>query len=163
MMTVAAADAPDSSSNPLINKICIYTFVASVIGVLLAAFLIRSATVSNIVIGLLVLGALPPLGWGLGKGNIVEGVVPAVLGAVGSALGLVALSSVFWGLLVGATAKGVSFGRMILFSIAGCVVGAIVVLILAQPMGQDPNWLMTAFIIWGIIWSCGISFPMSRT
>ena len=163
MMTVAAGDAGASGgSQPLVNKVGLYTFVASLIGVVVAMFLISSATVVNVVIALLVMGALPALGRALGNGNIGEGIVPAILGAVGSALGLLVLSSLFWSLLVGATAKGVAFGRLVLFSIVGCIIGSLLVLVLASPLGQDPNWLQTAFVLWGVVWSAAIAFSMSR-
>lgn len=163
MMTVAAGDAGTSGgSQPLINKAGLYTFVASLVGVVIAMFLIGSATVVNILIALLVLGALPVLGHALGNGNIGAGILPAILGAVGSALGLLVLSSLFWGLLVGATTKGVALGRLVLLSIVGCIVGGVVVLLLASPLGQDPNWLQTAFVVWGLIWSAAIAFAMSR-
>lgn len=163
MMTVAAGDAGTSGgSQPLVNKVCLYTFVASLIGVVVAMFLISSATVHAVIIALLVMGALPVLGRALGDGNIGAGILPAILGAVGSALGLLVLSSLFWSLLVGATTKGVAFGRLVLFSIAGCIVGGLLVLVLASPLGQDPNWLQTAFVLWGVVWSAAIAFPMSR-
>ena len=163
MMTVAAGDAGASGgSQPVVNKVSLYTFVAGLLGVVIAMFLMGSATVVNIVIALLVMGALPVLGHALGSGNIGAGILPAILGALGSALGLLVLSALFWGLLVGATTKGVAFGRLLLFSIVGCIVGALLVLVLASPLGQDPHWLQTAFVAWGAVWSAAVAFAMSR-
>ena len=74
MTTVAAGTAGASGgSQPLFNKVFLYTFVASLLGVVIGTFLIGSATVVNIVIALLVMGACPVLGRALGAGNIGEG------------------------------------------------------------------------------------------
>ena len=163
MTTVAAGTAGASGgSQPLFNKVFLYTFVASLLGVVIGTFLIGSATVVNIVIALLVMGACPVLGRALGAGNIGEGIVPAIVGAVANALGLFVLSALTWSLLVGATTKGVALGRLVLFTILGCIVGDVVVLAIASPLGQDPNWLQTAFIVWGVFISAGAAYAMSR-
>ena len=85
------------------------------------------------------------------------------MGAIANVLGLFVLSALTWSLLVGATTKGVALGRLVLFTILGCIVGDVVVLAIASPLGQDPNWLQDRpSSFWGVFISAGAAYAMSR-
>ena len=78
-------------------------------------------------------------------------------------IGVGLLSTIIWPILVGATLRPVSLGKLLLWSIIACTIGLLAVLFIVAPsMGQNPSWLQTGFLVWGILWGLGVSYALSK-
>lgn len=164
MSTVSTAEAPASapSDSQTTSRVWLFTFISSIVAWIIALLLIRSGSVVTLVIGTLIIGIGPVVGYALAT-DVSKSILGMILGALGYTLGVGVLSGITWPILTGAAIRNVSLLRLLLFSILGDIVGGLVVFaILAGMIGQDPNWLQTAFIVWGAIWSLAVSFAMAR-
>ncbi len=161
MLTVAA-EAPDTNqANEM--RIRLFTAVAGIVAILIGLLLVRSANLYALLVALLIVGIGPVLGYALATNTMGRSIVPMLLGGVGSTLGVGVLSAIFWPILVGATLRSVSLGKLLLWSVISDIIGLLAVfLIVAPTMGQNPAWMQTGFLVWGILWSLGVSYALSK-
>ena len=147
MATMASTNSGSkSTTNPLMASI----YAGALTGILAAVFAYGFSAQNYIliIIGLLLIGAGPVLGYQLaaGRGLNVVAIIGGVIGHI--------LLFIGWPILVGALSKGQNIGKLLLGSILGIVLAAVVFMILAGPViGQSGGGtgLMTAlfFSIWG--------------
>ena len=165
MLTVAEGDAAaPSASQADANKVLLYAIACGVVAVIIGLLLVRTSNIILALVSLLVVGLGPILGYALATGKTGESALPMGLGAIGALVGVGALSSILWPILVGATSKAHSLGTLLLWSVIGQIVGILVVLFILAPtgMGQNPGWLQTGILVDGIIWVLGASYGLSK-
>ncbi len=161
MLTVAVDAAGENQASEL--RIRLFTAVASVVAAIIGVLLVRSASIHGLIVGLLVIGIAPVLGYALATNSMAKSIVPMILGAIGIPLGVGILSSVIWPILVGATLRSVALGKLLLWSVISAIIGVLAVLLIVIPSaGQNPSWMQTAFLVWAILWGLGVSYSLSR-
>lgn len=165
MLTVAGGDAAAPPESPTdANKVLLYAIACGVVAAIVGLLLIRTSNLVLALVSLLVVGLGPILGYALATGKTGESALPMGLGAIGAFVGMGALSSILWAILVGATSKAHSLGTLLLWSVIGQIVGLCAVLFVLAPtgMGQNPGWLQTAVLVHDVIWVLGASYGLSR-
>ena len=161
MLTVAVDTSDENQSNEM--QVRLFTAVASIIATVIGLLLVRSGNLYTLIAALLIIGIGPVLGYGLATNSIGKSIVPMILGAVGSTLGVGVLSPVLWPILVGATLRSVSLAKLLLWSVIADIIGLLAVFLIVVPtMGQNPSWMQTAFLVWGILWGLGVSYALSK-
>lgn len=164
-MQAMAADAasPDQNQSNAM-RVWLFSAIVGIVAAIIGLLLIRSANLFLAIAGAVITGIGPILGYALATGSIGSSIVALILGALSMPLGFGVLSAVIWPILVGAASRVHSIGTLLLWSIIGDIAGlAAAFLILPAMMGQDPNWLQTAFVVWAIIWSLGTGYGLSKT
>lgn len=161
--TVAEADAGQSKSQ-FNTSTLIFSTAAGLIAAVISLLLMRPGNLILFLIGLLIMGLGPFLGYALAAGFQTRAILPMGLGALGFLIGLVPLSSILWPVLVGTTSRDHSLGRLLLWSVVGQIVAAVIVLfiIASSGHGQNPGWLQTGWIVNGLVWSLGVGYALSR-
>jgi hypothetical protein len=150
MIPLAAATAPKADANPWLASIYagIFTAILAVIATML--FSADQLPIPSLVFHLLA-GAGPVLGYQMATGQLVRwgSVIGGILGSILPILG--------WPLLVGALTSTQSIGKLIGAALLGTILGWAVVLLIASPMGQDPNWVNFGYVIGSAVWggTCG--------
>jgi hypothetical protein len=95
------------------------------------------------IIGLLLIGAGPVLGYQLASSKIGSDWKP-ILGGILSFI-LVPIGWLLWPILVGALDKSQSIGKLFIGTLIGLVIGLVAFFILASVIGQNPYWIATGF------------------
>lgn len=137
----------------------IYAGGFSAIIALITALLFQAEIPAGYIIALLLIGAGPILGVNLANGRLasnwgamIGGIVSFILPGVGMLL---------WPVLVGALDKSQNIGKLFLGSLIGIVLAFAVFAILANVMGQNPNWIATGFIFLFAVWGGTMGAAMS--
>ena len=138
--------------------------VGSVGTTLLGWLFLRMGHVGGAMIAALILGIGPVLGYALVQQNIQESMLSLALGAVGFICGLGMLSAVLWPLLVGLALKRHRVGVLLLWSVAGAVLGGLLVsaLLFLTEMGQNPSWWQIGFWLWSTVWSISARLGLAQ-
>ncbi|MBV7328732.1 hypothetical protein KFU94_10820 [Chloroflexi bacterium TSY] len=175
--TVAASDAKPKGNLWLS---ALYAGVATALLTLLFVLFFRMENLVLYTIMALLIGVGPVLGYSVASGRLGSIILPLIGGIIGSIFlllfivigvvwplliasqgsvvggvgGLIVLAifSLIWGLLVGVLDSSQSVGKLIVGSIIAAFLGAIVFLLVANSMGQDPSWLGTGVILMMAVW-----------
>lgn len=175
--TVAAADAKPKGNLWLS---ALFASIATVLLTLLFVIFFRMENLVLYIIMALLIGVGPVLGYSLASGRMGSIVLPLIGGIIGSIFlllfiavsvlwplaiasqgsvvggigGLIVLIifSLIWGILVGILDSSQSVGKLIVGSIIAALLGAIVFLLVANAMGQNPSWLGTGVILMMSVW-----------
>lgn len=161
MQTVVADASEETQSNDM--RILMYAAVASILATVIGLLLMRAASIHTAAVALLVMGIGPVLGYALATNSIVKSILAMVLGGLSSLIGVMVAPFIIWPILVGATLKQVSMGKLLLWSVIAEIVGVLIILVIIIPtMGQNPSWLQTALLVGGISWGLGVSYGLSK-
>jgi hypothetical protein len=157
-LTVATASA---ETEPVVRKVnpWMASLVAGLVTALLAVlfvFLFQTENPVLYIIGYLLIGAGPVIGYGLPSGRLGSS-VPAMIGGILSFI-LPALSIFLWPILVGALERTQSIGSLLVGSLIGAILAIVVFLLMGTFLGQDPMlWFAPAVVLLFSVWggSCG--------
>jgi len=149
MIPLTAATANRSSTNMWTSAL--YAGGISAVIAWIMVMLFKAEIPAGYILGLVLIGAGPILGYNLAKGSLLSnwgamigGMVSFILPGVGMLL---------WPIIVGALDKTQSIGKLFLGSLLGIVLAIVVFFILANTMGQNPTWITTGvvflFAVWG--------------
>ena len=149
MIPLTAATASRSNTNMWTSAL--YAGVFSAVIAWIMVMLFKAEIPVGYILGLVLIGAGPILGYNLAKGSLfsnwgamIGGIVSFILPGVGMLL---------WPIIVGALDKSQSIGKLLLGSVLGIVLAFVVFFILANVMGQNPTWIGTGvvglFAVWG--------------
>ena len=135
----------------------------SVGATLLSWPLLHSGGLLGVVAAALLVGAGPVLGYAWSTGSIRRNVFTLMMGAGGFLLGVGILSAIFWPIFVGSTSKKHTIGSLLPWSLFGQIVGIAVTLVVLPPvLGQNPAWMQTGFLLWGLSWGLGVSYGLGK-
>ena len=163
MQSVAATDAEADRASAAANRTLLFALVAGLAAAVVDLLLVRSGNLFLLIVGALVLGFGPILGFALATGKVRDHLPSLFLGPIALVLGFGLLSGVFWPLVVGALSRVHAIGSLVLWSLIGQIAAILVVLFVVAPaMGQNPNWLQTGLLIHNAIWVLGISYGLSK-
>ena len=81
----------------------------------------------------------------------------SIIGAIVGSIPLIIL----WPILVGASTKGQSIGKLLLAQLIAIVLGLVVFLIIATVMGQDPAFFPFAFTLYSAVWAGALGAMMT--
>jgi hypothetical protein len=128
--------------------------VTAVIAVV-TALLFQAQSLVPAIIAFLLIGAGPVIGYGIASGRLGSQIGAIVAGIIGFIL--LPLGFLLWPILVGAVSRAHRIGTLFLASLTGGLLGIAVFLIVGRIMGQDPNWMPFAFVLWWAVWggTCG--------
>lgn len=149
MIPLTAATASRSNTNVWTSALFAGGISAVIAWIMVMLF--KAEIPAGYILGLVLIGAGPILGYNLAKGSLLSswgamigGIVSFILPGVGMLL---------WPVLVGALDKTQSIGKLFLGSLLGIVLAFVVFFILANTMGQNPTWITTGvvflFAVWG--------------
>jgi hypothetical protein len=111
------------------------------------------------ILGFLLIGAGPVLGYQLATGRLGsdwKAIVGGILGFI-----LLILGWLLWPLLVGAMSRNQSIGSLYLGSITGFFVGVALFLLSVTILGQNPSSIMVSFILLWIGWGATCGYTMA--
>jgi hypothetical protein len=74
---------------------------------------------------------------------------------------LLILGFLLWPILVGAMTRGQSIGRLLLWSIIGFILGALLTLGIGTLFGQDPTWLAFGWCAGWAAWAATVAAAMT--
>lgn len=149
MIPLSVATASRTNTN--VWRSALYAGAITAVIAVITALLFQAEIPVAYILGLLLIGAGPILGYNLAKGSLfsnwgamIGGIVSFILPFVGMLL---------WPILVGALDKTQSIGKLFLGSLIGIVLAVVVFFILGNTMGQNPTWIGTGvvflFAVWG--------------
>jgi hypothetical protein len=152
MNSSVAVTATRSSANPWLASV--YAGVISAVLAVVTTFLFPDILVGYIILYLLI-GVGPVIGYQLatGQGFNWGAIIAAIIGSIPVIF--------LWPILVGATTKGQSIGKLILAQIIAVVLGWVVFLIIATAMGQDPAFFPFAFTMYNAVWAGALGAMMT--
>ncbi|MCB0089351.1 MAG: hypothetical protein KDE54_15695 [Caldilineaceae bacterium] len=161
MIPLTAATMSQTNARPSAN-LWLASLYGGVITALLAALFVTFFKMENpplYIIGYLLTGIGPVLGYALAAGRLGSSVKGIIGGLIGSIVPV--LSILLWPILVGALDSTQSVGKLIIGSIIGAILGAIVMLVVANAMGQDPSWLGLGIVLLLAVWGGSCSAAMA--
>lgn len=137
-------------TNPWLSSL--YAGILTALAAALAMLGFQGETPAMWIPGMLLTGVAPVIGYGIARGQIGKRIMPAVGGLIAAILPVVSIF--LWPLLVGTIDNTQSAGKLLLGSILGAVLGALVWFGVGSAMGQDPTqwWglgFALAFGVWG--------------
>lgn len=139
-----------SPAKPNMWTTALYAGAATAVLAVLTAFFFQSNLLILWVLGLILIGIGPLIGYDLAHGQIGASWKGMIAGAVSFILPVV--GTLLWGLLVGATSSKHGVGKLFIASLIGLVLGVAVFFILATVMGQNPSWVGTGFTFLFAVW-----------
>lgn len=146
-MASAAMNAK-SNASPWVASL--YGGVITAVLAVLFVFLFGTETPVLYIIGLLLIGIGPALGYQFAKGQLGsdwKSLIGSFIGAI-PILGII-----LWPILVGAMTRGQSIGKLLLGNIISIALGIGAFLLLLTMAGQDPTlfplWVTLGFSVWG--------------
>jgi len=147
MLPLTAVTAVSSEKSPWMASV--YAGVITAIAAVATALLFQAEIPVLYIIGLLLIGVGPILGYDLAMGQLGRDWKPLIGGLLGA---IPIVSIILWPVLVGALSKQQKIGRLFLASIVGLVLGITVFFILATIMGQNPSWVGFGFVLLCAVW-----------
>lgn len=144
-LTAMAASRPAPS--PWMASL--YAGVATAVAGVITALLVQNEVPWLYILGHLLIGAGPVLGYQLATGRIGDW-KSIILGMIGAIVPIVSI--ILWPILVGVGMKNQSVGRLLLASILGAVLAINVFMILGYAIGQNPQWLATGYAVAAAVW-----------
>lgn len=147
MLPLTAVTAVSSEKSPWMASV--YAGVITAIAAVATALLFQAEIPVLYIIGLLLIGVGPILGYDLAMGQLGRDWKPLIGGLLGA---IPIVSIILWPVLVGALSKQQKIGRLFLASIVGLVLGITVFFILATIMGQNPSWVGLGFVLLCAVW-----------
>ena len=161
MIPLTAATVSRTDVRPAVN-LWLASLYGGVITALLAALFVTLFKGENpplYILGFLLTGIGPVLGYVLAAGRLGSSIKGIIGGLIGSIVPVVSI--LFWPILVGALDSTQSVGKLILGSIIGAILGAIVFLLVANSRGQDPSWLGIGVVLFLAVWGGSCSAAMA--
>jgi len=153
MLPLTAVHAARPSGNPLLASL--YAGVLTALIAYAAVYFLQSDQLILFVVALLLTGIGPVLGYAFASGRVGASVPGMIGGIIGSIIPVVSI--LLWPILVGAFTKTQSIGKLLVGSIIGAILGAVVFFGMASAMGQDPSWFGAGIILTFAVWggACG--------
>lgn len=151
-LTTTTASTTESRTNASPWMGALYAAIFTAIIAFIFVFTLQAEMPFLYIPAFILIGIGPVLGYQMALGRL--GDWKALLGGVLGFL-IPGLSIILWPLAVGLLDVTQSFGRLLLGSIVGVILGMIVFFGLATVMGQNPSWFGTGFAMelaaWGAV------------
>lgn len=153
MLPLTAVYTERPSGNPLLASL--YAGVLTALITYAAVYFLQNDQLILAIVALLLTGIGPVLGYAIASGRLGASVPGMIGGIIGSIVPVVSI--LLWPILVGALTKTQSIGKLLLGSIIGAILGAVVFFGMATVMGQDPSWFGAGVILTFAVWggACG--------